>query len=70
MYEMENNIPQINNAEDFSMSKYIWNFEIEVPEKFYERETIELRPESDIPGIEIQKITVTESGIKIQVRRI
>lgn len=68
MYEIENNIPQINNAEDFSMSKYIWNFEIEVPEKFYERETIELRPESDIPGIEIQKITVTESGMVLKFK--
>lgn len=50
MYEMENNIPQINNAEDFSMSKYIWNFEIEVPEKFYERETNEMLNISDESG--------------------
>ena len=68
MYEMENNKPKINNAEDFSMSKYIWNFEIEVPEKFYERETVELKPESYIPGIEIQKITVTESGMVLRFK--
>lgn len=68
MYEMENNKPKMNNAEDFSMSKYIWNFEIEVPEKFYERETVELKPKSDIPGIEIQKITVTESGMVLRFK--
>lgn len=68
MYEMENDKPKMNNAEDFSMSKYIWNFEIGVPEKFYERETVELKPESEIPGIEVQKITVTESGMVLRFK--
>ncbi len=50
-------------AEDFPISDAEWNFEIEVPDKFYERETLELRPENAIPGIEFNKITITEAGL-------
>lgn len=50
-------------AEDFQISDAEWNFEIEVPDKFYERETLELRPENAIPGIEFNKITITEAGV-------
>lgn len=68
MFEISSDKKRVDTTEDFSLSKYIWNFEIEVPEKFYERKTIELRPESDIPGIEIQKITVTESGMVLKFK--
>ncbi len=68
MFEISSDKKRVDTTEDFSLSKYIWNFEIEVPEKFYERETIELRPESDIPGIEIKKITVTESGMVLNFK--
>lgn len=50
-------------AEDFQISDAEWNFEIEVPDKFYERKTLELKPENEIPGIEFSKITITEAGL-------
>lgn len=68
MFEISSDKKIVDNTEDFSLSKYIWDFEIEVPEKFYERETIELRPENDIPGIEVQKISVTESGMVLKFK--
>lgn len=57
---------EIVNAEDFQLSKSEWNFEIDVPEKFYERQTIELKPKNEIPGIEISKISLTEAGMKLK----
>lgn len=68
MFEVSSDKKRIDTTEDFSLSKYIWSFEIEVPEKFYERENVELKPESDIPGIEIQRITVTESGMVLNFK--
>lgn len=40
--ENENNELTIKNSEDFNLSKAKWNLEIEVPKKFYERNTTEL----------------------------
>lgn len=57
---------EIINAEDFQLSKAEWNFEIDVPDKFYERQTIELKPKNEIPGIEISKISLTEAGMKLR----
>lgn len=57
---------EIINAEDFQLSKAEWNFEIDVPDKFYERQTIELKPTNEIPGIEISKISLTEAGMKLR----
>lgn len=50
-------------AEDFKISDAEWLFAIDVPEKFYERQTLELKPENEIPGIEFEKITLTEAGL-------
>lgn len=54
---------ETRTAEDFQVSEAEWIFEIEVPDKFYERETLELKPEHEIPGIEFSKITITEAGL-------
>lgn len=54
---------EARTAEDFQISEAEWIFEIEVPDKFYERETLELKPENVIPGIEFNKITLTEAGL-------
>ena len=51
------------NAEDFSISDAEWLFEIQIPDKFYERKTLELKPANDIPEIEFEKITLTEAGL-------
>ena len=53
-------------AEDFKISDAEWSFEIEVPDKFNERQTIELVPESEIPGLKIEKITLTEAGLVLR----
>ncbi len=68
MFEISSDKKRVDTTEDFSLSKYIWSFEIEVPEKFYERETVQLKPESDIPGIEIQDITITETGMVLNFK--
>lgn len=54
---------KVTNAEDFPISDAEWIFEIDVPEKFYERQTTELKLENDIPGLEVEKITLTEAGM-------
>ena len=54
---------KLSNAEAFSLSDAEWRFEIDVPEKFYERETISLKLKDKIPGVEIEKINVTEVGL-------
>ena len=52
--------------EDFDISDAEWIFEIEVPDKFYERETTQLTVKEEIPPIEFHKITLTETGMVIQ----
>lgn len=54
---------ETNTAEDFKISDAEWIFEIEVPDKFYERQTLELKPTNEIPEIEFEKITLTEAGL-------
>ena len=53
-------------AEDFSITNAEWIFEIDLPEKFYNRETINLKLKDDIPGLQIEKITITELGLVIK----
>lgn len=64
----ENNELTINNFEDFNLSKAKWNFEIEVPVKFYERNTIKLMPKNEIPGISIENISISETGMSIRLK--
>lgn len=45
-----------------------WIFEIDVPEKFYDRETVYLKPKEEVPGIEFNKIELTEMGLLISGR--
>lgn len=61
----ENGKTNMVNAEDFNLSNSKWLFEITVPEKFYDRNTIELKPESEISGIEFRKITISETGMNL-----
>lgn len=63
--ETEENNSEIIDAENFELSNSKWNFEITVPDKFYERNTKELKPESQIPGIEFENITITDTGLNI-----
>ena len=63
--DTSNNEASLVNAEDFSLSDAKWNFQIDVPDKFYERNTVELRPENEIPGIEFENITITDTGLNL-----
>ena len=63
--ETEENNSEIIDAENFELSNSKWNFEITVPDKFYERNTKELKPESQIPGIEFENIIITDTGLNI-----
>lgn len=57
---------KIIDAEDFCISDSEWNFEIDVPEKFYERESIELKLAEEIDGIVIEKAELTETGLVVK----
>ena len=47
-------------TEDFDISDAEWIFEIDVPEKFYERTVTELTLKEEIPNLTIEKIEVSE----------
>ena len=66
--ENENNELTIKNFEDFNLSSAKWNFEIEVPARFYERTTIKLIPKNNIPGIDIENILISETGMTIKFK--
>lgn len=67
-YDMMNFSEKNVTFEDFDISNAEWIFEIEVPEKFYERKTTQLVLGEEIPGVEINKITLTETGMVIQFK--
>lgn len=68
MANIDRDNPKNNVVESFTISDAEWHFEIDVPDKFYERQTIELKLKEDIPGVETEKITVTESGLVIRAK--
>ncbi len=50
-------------TENFTVSDSEWIFEIDVPENLNDRKTVELRLKDEIPGIKIEKLTLTETGM-------
>ena len=67
-YDMMNISEENSIIEDFNINDAEWIFEIEVPDKFYERETTKLTLKEEISPIDIQKITLTETGMVIQFK--
>lgn len=68
MKEIETESGEYNlvDYEDFRLSENAeWIFEIEVPERMYNRETINLKLVDNIPDLKIDKLTVTESKLLI-----
>lgn len=52
--------------EDFvQISDAEWIFEIDIPEKFYNRQTIYLKPAEEISGIEFSKLELTETALTV-----
>lgn len=45
-----------------------YDLEVEVPEKFYTRKTMELKLAQEISGLEIDKIEVTETGLTMNAK--
>lgn len=68
--DLENNDleKRISATEDFILSKAEWIFEIDVPDKFQERQTLELKLQDEIPDLEIEKITLTEAGMVLRFK--
>ena len=59
--------PKIGNYyENFDVSNKEWIFEIDVPEKFYERITTELTLKDNIENLSIEKIAVSEVGLIVR----
>lgn len=67
-YVRENANTELEQIEEFTISDAEWIFQINVPEKFYERETIELKLKDEIPGVEIEKIAVSEIGLVLKAK--
>lgn len=55
----------IDTKESFDLTDAKWLFEIDVPEKFYERNTIELKLDKEIPDFEIEKATISQTGLML-----
>lgn len=56
---------QLSISERFELTDAEWKLEIEVPENFYQRESVELKLAEDADGFELKKLTVTETGTSI-----
>lgn len=57
---------ETKTMETFTVSDNEWIFEIDVPEKFYERLTINLKLKEEIPGVEISKLAISENGLIVR----
>lgn len=71
MYDMDSIDPEthtIAEVEQFDITDAKWIFEIDVPDKFYERNTLELKLAEDIPGFELQKATLTETSLVLKFK--
>lgn len=74
IFDVGYSIDETNNEESKSNeSKYVclsdseWQFEIDVPEKFYKRTTVELVPSKEVDGIVINKAELTETALIMKV---
>ena len=66
MVDIENK--KIVNTEEFKLSDSKWIFEIDVPEKFYQRETYNLELKEEIPELEVTRINLTELGLTMNFK--
>ncbi len=66
MTEISDNSNIDNIQENFDVSNSEWIFEIDIPERFYERTTTELALKDNIENLEIEKIAVSEIGLVIK----
>lgn len=65
MYYLNEDKNQITQSEKFQVSDSEWCLEVQVPEKFYQRETINLSMTQNVDGFELTKLVVTDTGTTI-----
>ncbi len=53
---------EIKDAEDFKLSDSEWQFEIDIPNRFYNKNYTELSLSENIEGVDIEKITLSSDG--------
>lgn len=68
MRDVDMETRKINAEEDFVISNADWKLEIEVPEKFYERETISYHLAEEIEGLELNKLEVSDTGTNMNIK--
>lgn len=58
-----------DNIQNLDFCDSEWNFEIETPDKFIKRETINLTLLDEIPKLKIEKFTVSETGTVLRAQK-
>lgn len=58
---------KIIDMEKLQISDNEWIIEIDVPEKFYERETIEFKLAEKVPGVNLVKAVITDTKMSVQI---
>lgn len=66
-YKYDDKHEKIIGYEENCLSDSEWQFEIDVPEKFYKRTTVELVPSKEVEGIVINKAELTETALIMKV---
>lgn len=65
--EFDRESGKVFNIEDVCLSNSEWQFEIDVPEKFYDRAEIELVLSESVDGVIINKAELTETGLEMKI---
>lgn len=65
-YEIDSKTLECIYHNDICLSDSEWQFEIEIPEKFYERTSVELDFVENVKGIKLSKAELTETALTIK----
>ncbi len=65
-YYMYDEVEKEPRTETFYLSDAEWIFEIDVPDKFFERQVTELKLKDEIPGFKLESIKVTDVGLRVK----
>lgn len=68
MYEFEEGSRKLKEKEIFPLSDAEWVISIDVPEKFYERETFQYKLAKEIPGVSLTKFEITDTGCILKAK--
>lgn len=65
---LNSTVLEVVESEDFKLYNSEWQFEVNVPEKFYDRESIEFKMEKSVEDFEIKKATLTDTGFILNIK--